>query len=84
MTFSNRNLLLGVLATVAVQSVQGVAVWGQCGVSSVWFCAPPFTKCSFFACRARAGPEVRLVMLEVIVSHRANVSAVLFLDINSR
>ncbi|CAE6334602.1 glycoside hydrolase family 10 [Rhizoctonia solani AG-1 IB] len=31
MTFSNRNLLLGVLATVAVQSVQGVAVWGQCG-----------------------------------------------------
>ncbi|KAF8713853.1 putative xylanase, Glycoside hydrolase family 10, partial [Rhizoctonia solani] len=31
MILSNRNLLLGALATVAIQSVQAVAVWGQCG-----------------------------------------------------
>ncbi|KAG8748911.1 hypothetical protein FRC12_013719 [Ceratobasidium sp. 428] len=31
MVLSNRKLVLGVLAAVAVRSVQGVAVWGQCG-----------------------------------------------------
>ncbi|CAE6437578.1 unnamed protein product, partial [Rhizoctonia solani] len=31
MIFSNKNLALSALAAAAVQSVQGVAVWGQCG-----------------------------------------------------
>ncbi|KAG8693311.1 hypothetical protein FRC09_010599 [Ceratobasidium sp. 395] len=31
MVLSNRKLVLSVLAAVAVRSVQGVAVWGQCG-----------------------------------------------------
>ncbi|CAE6468061.1 unnamed protein product [Rhizoctonia solani] len=31
MILSNKKLVLSVLATAAVQSVQGVAVWGQCG-----------------------------------------------------
>ncbi|KAG8686614.1 hypothetical protein FRC09_014025 [Ceratobasidium sp. 395] len=31
MVFSNRKLVLSALVAVAVRSVQGVAVWGQCG-----------------------------------------------------
>ncbi|KAF8713856.1 putative xylanase, Glycoside hydrolase family 10, partial [Rhizoctonia solani] len=34
MVFSNKKLALSVLAAVAVQTVQGVAVWGQCGGSN--------------------------------------------------
>ncbi|CCO30091.1 hypothetical protein RSOLAG1IB_07504 [Rhizoctonia solani AG-1 IB] len=34
MIFSNKKLALSALAAVAVQSVQGVAVWGQCGGAS--------------------------------------------------
>ncbi|CAE7167973.1 unnamed protein product [Rhizoctonia solani] len=35
MVLSNKKLALGALAAAAIQSVQGVAVWGQCG-GSTW------------------------------------------------